>query len=55
MSTAPIVSPSPAELVGRAIAFGLLAVAGIAAIVIAVNTLVDLAQLALDPRLRRRP
>ena len=35
MSTAPIVFPSPAELVGRAIAFGLLAVAGIAAIVIA--------------------
>jgi hypothetical protein len=35
MSTAPIVSASPAEFVGRAIAFGLLAVAGIAAIVIA--------------------
>ncbi len=35
MSTAPIVYPSPAELVGRGIAFGLLAVAAIAAIVIA--------------------
>jgi hypothetical protein len=35
MSTAPIVYPSPAEFVGRAIAFGLLAVAGIAAVVIA--------------------
>jgi hypothetical protein len=35
MSTAPIVYPSPAEFVGRAITFGLLAVAGIAAIVIA--------------------
>jgi hypothetical protein len=35
VSTAPIVSPSPAEFAGRAIVFGLLAVAGIAAIVIA--------------------
>ncbi|MCW3014852.1 MAG: hypothetical protein JWO02_1944 [Solirubrobacterales bacterium] len=35
MSRAPVVYPSPAEFVGRASAFGLLAVAGIAAIVIA--------------------
>jgi hypothetical protein len=35
VSTPPIVSFSPAELLGRATAFGLLAVAGIAAIVIA--------------------
>jgi hypothetical protein len=35
MSTAPIVSPPPTEFVARAIAFGLLIVAGIAAIVLA--------------------
>jgi hypothetical protein len=35
MSAAPIVSASPAEFVARAIAFGLLVIAGIAAIVIA--------------------
>jgi hypothetical protein len=35
MSTAPIASPSPGEFVARAIAFGLLVVAGIAAIVVA--------------------
>jgi hypothetical protein len=35
MSAAPIAYPSPTEFVARAIAFGLLVVAGIAAIVIA--------------------
>jgi hypothetical protein len=35
MSTAPIAYPPPAEFVARAVAFGLLVVAGIAAIVLA--------------------
>jgi hypothetical protein len=35
MSAAPIAYPSPGEFVARAIAFGLLVVAGIAAIVLA--------------------
>jgi hypothetical protein len=35
MSAAPIPYPSPAEFVARAVAFGLLVIAGIAAIVIA--------------------